>query len=623
MSYDLDKLTWLLESPKDFLKKLENSQTIDDLKILSSYALDENQLFNLAKKIQILKNIKDHKLTQINLGILSDTTTQLVTPAIIATALRHGILLNVIQSEYNQIEKDSFSEDSIFKDKKLDFLFLSFDYRNLKKNLKLGNKKDFQVYFDNYLNYIHSIINSLKKITNAKIILQNIVHPCDNFLGSFENRLSGSLLFLISKVNEEFNKFNIDNVYIFDCSSLANNVGLFNWHDPVIWNIAKIPFSPKYIPIYSEHFIRILISGIGKSRRCLIVDLDNTLWGGIIGDDGPNGINISNGDPTGEAYLEIQKTILELKKRGIILAVCSKNEDLLARKPFKENLDMIIKESDISVFQANWFDKATNIRSIAKELSLGLDAFVFLDDNPAERMLVRRELPEVAVPELPLDPAFFSRTLILAGYFESLSFSEEDQKRTELYKNNALRSEIKKQSSDINAYLKSLEMEAIFSFFNEEGRTRVVQLINKSNQFNLTTKRYSELEIKRIQEDDTFIARYIRLKDVIGDNGIISVVICKKSNAILEIDTWLMSCRVLGRRLEELVLQEIILNAKKLNINKIVGNYIATERNIIVKDHYKKLGFKKIFSSKNSDKWELKVADYSIKDIPIKIQYSF
>lgn len=282
---------------------------------------------------------------------------------------------------------------------------------------------------------------------------------------------------------------------------------------------------------------------------------------------------------------------------------------------------MLLREHHIAVFQANWSDKASNIKAIAEILSLGLESMVFLDDNPAERMQVRKELPDVAVPELPEDPALFARTLLAAGYFEAIAFSEEDQKRTSFYQDNIKRVQILNQSSDMVTYLKSLEMEMTCKPFDATGRARIAQLISKSNQFNLTTKRYSELDIKNFEEDGDHFTRQFRLTDTLGDNGMICVIICKKSAAVWEIDTWLMSCRVLGRRVEEAVLLDIVSNAKKSGAIKLVGAYCPTARNIIVKDHYRKLGFKKISNDGAPETWALDLVQYQAPELPISLKY--
>ena len=279
-----------------------------------------------------------------------------------------------------------------------------------------------------------------------------------------------------------------------DVASLAETVGLANWHSPAQWNIAKFAFDAKFLPLYADHVGRILGALRGKSRRCLVLDLDNTVWGGVIGDDGLEGIVIGQGDATGEAYLDVQRTALALRERGVVLAVASKNSDEIARSVFREHPEMLLRENHIAVFQANWNDKATNISAIANELALGIEAMVFLDDNPVERGLIREMLPQVAVPELPDDPALYARTLAAAGYFEAIAFSEEDRQRAEFYQDNARRVTLQKQAGDVDAYLVSLNMRIDFRPFDATGRSRIAQLINKSNQFNLTTRRYTEAE---------------------------------------------------------------------------------------------------------------------------------
>ena len=399
-------------------------------------------------------------------------------------------------------------------------------------------------------------------------------------------------------------------------------MGLAEWHDPTLWNMAKLPFANVFLPIYAEMLLRILGALHGKSRRCLILDLDNTLWGGVIGDDGLEGIVIGQGNATGEAHLTVQQTALMLRTRGIVLAVSSKNTDEIARTPFQKHPEMLLREEHIAVFQANWNDKATNIAAIAKELNLGLDAMVFLDDNPVERGLVRQMLPQVAVPELPTDPALYTRTLLAAGYFEAVTFSEEDRKRADFYSDNARRVSLQKQAGDLESYLQSLQMVMTLQPFNTIGRPRISQLINKSNQFNLTTRRYTEAEVAAIETDPYCFHLQIRLADIYGDNGMISVIICRKKEKNWDIDTWLMSCRVLGRKVEDAALQEIIKAAKNQGIEKLIGIYLPTERNGLVADHYSKLGFTLDTQNEDGSKhYYLSVSDAPINHFPIKIDF--
>jgi len=617
-----ENLSWLQAAPPNLNSKLGSVTTGSQLRMLAQYALSDNQLRKLAKKYKQLAEtgISLEPLIKMKIGVISNATTQLMTSSLEGSALRYGIGLNVIEAEFNQLAQEAFAEKSLFTEHALSMILVAADYRGLPIRPCPGDLDEAENNVQECLSFIKKLIESLRKKTDAQVILQNIVPPVELMSGSFEGRLPGTIHWLIQRLNTELDTLVADDLFIVDVAALASTVGLSNWNDSTLWNLAKLPFSQAYTPLYADYVCRLLAAKNGKSRRCLILDLDNTLWGGVIGDDGLDGIHIGNGNPTGEAHLQLQQVILSLRDRGIVLAVSSKNEDAIARQPFKKHPDMLLREEHIAVFQANWSDKATNIRTIAKTLSLGLESIVFLDDNPVERMQVRRELPEVAVPELPNDPALYARTLIAAGYFEAIAFSEEDKKRAKFYNDNAKRVEILSKSSDMESYLKALEMEISLTDFDEIGRSRIVQLISKSNQFNLTTKRYTDSEIKKLESNDAYFTRQIRLKDSLGDNGMVSVVICKKNQDNWEIDTWLMSCRVLGRQVEDAVLQDIVKNAEAAGMNKLKGCYSPTAKNIIVKDHYKKLGFKKTNEIKNVEFWELIIKDYNKKELPFKFK---
>src|SRR6185437_9827022 len=388
------------------------------------------------------------------------------------------------------------------------------------------------------------------------------------------------------------------------------------------WNLARLPFSSAYLALYADHVGRILGAMLGNSRRCLVLDLDNTLWGGVIGDDGVEGIRIAQGDPIGEAFLSVQRTALLLRQRGVVLAVSSKNSDEIARQAFRKHPEMLLREEHLAVLQANWTDKATNIKAIAEQLFLGLESLVVLDDNPAERALIRQMLPAVAVPELPADPALYARTLCAAGYFEAIAFSEEDRTRADFYHDNARRITLQQKATDLATYLESLGMKITFRPFDEVGRSRIIQLVNKSNQFNLTTRRYTEAEVAAAERAPDCFTLQVRLADIFGDNGMISVVICRRRSSTWYIDTWLMSCRVLGRQVERMVLREVLYHAARRGISKLVGVYRPTDRNKLVEDHYAKLGFTRVARQDDgSTEWEL-TTDTEIPPAPMLVEHA-
>ena len=594
------ELTWLPKPPEDFYQQcrslLASEGTVgDDLRALASHALDLNQLDQLAAIISELRGSSRSlaPLLPFKVGLLSNANVEFFGTALVATAARHGIALECTSANFDQVIQAALDEkSSIYKDSP-DAVLIAIDHRGLPLRTSLGDQAASEINLKKVRQYFQTIRSGIKANSNAVCIFQTLAAPPELVLGNIERSTPGTVRSLIDAINQVIMEtVRETGDLLLDVATIAETVGLAEWHCPRQWNLARLPFSDNYLPLYADQFARGIAALRGKSRRCLVFDLDNTLWGGVIGDDGIEGIKVAQGDPVGEAYLSLQRYARALRERGIVLAVSSKNEDTAARRPFREHPEMLLRESDFAVFQANWNDKATNIKAISKELSLGLDSLVFLDDNPAERGLVRKLLPQVAVPELPDDPALFTRTLAAAGYFESAFFSAEDARRADFYQDNARRVALERQAGDVEAYLASLSMEITFQPFDATGRGRITQLINKSNQFNLTTQRYTEAEIEAIEHDSDYFTLQVRLADVFGDNGMISAVICReKTPAEWEIELWLMSCRVLGRRVENAVLHEIVNTARERGISRLVGRYIPSDRNTLVADHYKKLGF--------------------------------
>jgi FkbH-like protein len=536
---------------------------------------------------------------------------------------RHGIALECIKADYDQVIQDALSPDSAINRSKPDAILVAIDYRALPLRCKPGSAADADAVVQTALSYIETVRAGLKENSQAICILQTLASPAERLFGSLDRAVPGTLLNVVVRINAGLVESVIGTQdLLLDVAGIAETVGLAEWHSPTQWNMAKLPFSNTYLPLYADHVARIIAALRGKSRRCLVLDLDNTVWGGVIGDDGIEGIQCAQGDGTGEAHLAVQRLALDLRDRGVVLAVSSKNNDEVARLPFQKHPEMLLREEHIAVFQANWNDKATNIKAIAEELNLGLESMVLLDDNPVERGLVRQILPQVAVPELPADPALYARTLAAAGYFESVVFSEEDVKRASYYQDNARRVTLQKQAGDVDAYLASLNMEITFQPFDATGRSRISQLINKSNQYNLTTRRYTEAEVAQIEADPKCFTLQVRLADAFGDNGMISVVVCRElTRAQWDVDTWLMSCRVLGRRVEHMVLREILERARHLGIRTLVGTYRPTDRNNLVQDHYAKLGFTEISRADDgTSTWTLDVKSADIQSAPMTVR---
>jgi FkbH-like protein len=565
---------------------------------LANHGLDENQLSRLGRAITkaAMERRSLAPLQPFRLGLLGNGTLDLLPAILVASAARYGFVLECVRGEYGQTMQEAFDPLSRINMTRPDAVLLALDYRGLPLRFLAGNAQAERVDIDAAVSQLTAIREAIRMHSGAVCIVQTLAPPPETLFGSLDCILPGTQRRVVERLNQALG----DSIagsqdLLLDVASLAETVGLGTWHSPALWNMAKLAIDGSCLPIYADHVMRVIVALRGRSRKCLVLDLDNTLWGGVIGDDGLEGIKIAQGDATAEAHLAVQQLALTLRQRGIVLAVSSKNRDEVARAPFHAHPEMLLKEEHFAVFQANWNDKATNITAIAEELSLGLDALVFLDDNPVERDRVRQALPQVAVPELPEDPALYARTLAAAGYFEAVTFSNEDRDRAEMYQSNARRVALQRQVGDLDVYLASLDMEIRFAPFDGTGRARISQLINKSNQFNLTTRRYTEADVAAAEVDPQVFTLQVRLIDRFGDNGMICVVICRPSaRAVWEIDTWLMSCRVLGRKVEQMVLREIVRESREAGIQALVGIYRPTEKNALVRDHYQKLGFTRL-----------------------------
>jgi FkbH-like protein len=347
-----------------------------------------------------------------------------------------------------------------------------------------------------------------------------------------------------------------------------------------------------------------------------VLDLDNTLWGGVVGDDGPEGIVLGEGSGVGEAHLALQRYAKQLRDRGIVLAVCSKNDATVAETAFREHPEMILRPADIAVFVANWRDKAENLTQIAARLNLGVNSLVFVDDNPAERARIRERLPLVAVPELPDDPAQYVRCLADAGYFEAISFTSEDAARGQQYTANASRDAFRDSSLSLDAFLQGLEMTVAFGPFQAVDLQRIAQLIAKTNQFNPTTRRHSVQQVARFAAAYDCLTLQFRLRDRFGDNGLVAAMILRpdaSASRALDIDAWVMSCRVFGRQLEVEAMNIAVQEGRRRGIERFRADYIPTSRNGVVSGLYAGLGFTPIGDSpaaSGSTRWSLRLDDY-------------
>ena len=399
------------------------------------------------------------------------------------------------------------------------------------------------------------------------------------------------------------------NVSILNMAAVQREVGTKHWEDELHWTRYRQHPATEALPELAEAYISQVRAVLGLSRKVLVTDLDNTLWKGVIGEDGLDGIGIGPGSPEAEAHLHLQRYMLDLKRRGILLAVCSKNNLEDAQLPFQQHPHMALHLEDFAAFRANWEDKATNLRAIARELSLGLDSFVFLDDNPLEREWVRSQLPEVAIVELGSSPFHYLRQLDGGDYFEALSLSGEDLARAGQYRVESQRESMRASSASLDDFLQALQLQASVEAIISKNLARVTQLVNKTNQFNVATRRYTEAQVRALAEDQQGWAGAFQMSDRMGSYGLIGVLCCRPASDGVdwEIDTWLMSCRTLGRQMEKFMFDRLVEAAVARGIRRIVGVYFPTAKNGLVKELYDQMGFRRIEESSEAVRYEFEV----------------
>ena len=463
---------------------------------------------------------------------------------------------------------------------------------------------------DEVCEYWLGLCRSLHANAHCEIVLGNLhALPLRPF-GAAGTKLPGEANRFLRLLNDALASRAPAYVHIFDVASLAATHGIDRWVDERFWYHAKQPVSFECLVPYVRSLAQIVAALFGGSAKCVVVDLDNTLWGGVVGDDGPDRLAIGAGDALGEAFVAFQRYLRQLKERGVLLAVCSKNDEQLALAPFTTREEMVLRRDDFAAFHANWRPKSDNLREIASALNLGLDALVFVDDNPAEREQVRRALPSVRVLEVGDDPAHFPRLLDRSGWLEAAIVSDEDVRRTAMYAENAARERLAASASDYAAYLRSLDQRAVVAPFEARHLERIVQLCNKTNQFNLTTRRMSASELEAMIDSPDYLTATVRLADRFGDNGLISVFAARAEGSELWIELWLMSCRVLQRGVEQLVCNHVVAEARQGGYRTMHGVYVPTERNALVRGHYRSLGFDYRGPATQGDHWALELERY-------------
>ncbi|MEW6599510.1 MAG: HAD-IIIC family phosphatase [Nitrospirota bacterium] len=567
----------------------------------------KNQIDFKALKKNLNKDFNNFK--SIKIAVLGDSATQLLVQAIKGYGYENKLRFDCFEAEFDQIERQilDYSSDLYKFSPEYVFIFHSTQ-KSINQFYSLAEEQK-ERFSEERISYVRQLCDALNSRLSCKIVLSNLPEVDDNVFGNYFNKIKVSAGYQQREYN--YKLMNIcqeyNNLFINDINMLQSRYGLSFVFDPKIYVTSSMVYSIDFLPVLAKNSVDIINATSGIFKKCIVLDLDNTLWGGIIGDDGIDNIQI--GDlGIGKAYTEFQKWLKQLKRRGIILAVCSKNTENIAKEPFEKHPDMVLRLDDIAVFVANWNTKVDNIRYIQSVLNIGYDSIVFCDDNPVEREIVRTYIPEVTVPELPEDPAEYIVYLRSLNLFETATYSHEDTNRTKLYQQEARRRDVQAEFKNEDDFLKSLAMVSDANAFNSFTIPRIAQLTQRSNQFNLRTVRYTEEEIKKISESPDFITRSYTLEDKFGDYGLISVLILKVEGRSLFLDTWIMSCRVLKRNMEYFVLNDMVDLAEKNGYDTIIGEYLPTAKNDLVKEHYKDLGFKP-----ENGMWKLEINSYNKK----------
>ncbi|QHI72077.1 HAD-IIIC family phosphatase [Aminipila terrae] len=574
------------------------------------------------KFAELRKNLKKDfsHCAKLRLAITADWSVQLLAQAIRGYGYERKMDIEIYEAAYDQMESELLNQDSDLYKFRPDYVLLFPCTEKFQEKFYKMAENDRVYAVENEIERIRNLSRSVRENSQAQIIICNYCEIDDGVYGNYAGNCVESLLYNLRKMNYKLCDVITKEKYsMIDINNLQSVIGRLNLVDNRLYYISKTVFSMEGLACIAEQICSVISSLFGKIKKCVVCDLDNTLWGGVVGDDGIENIQIGEFG-IGKAFSDLQTWIKELSKRGIAVAICSKNDDSIAREVFEKHPDMILKLKDISVFTANWKDKATNIKNIQQVLNIGLDSMVFLDDNPFERELVRNILPEVTVPELPKDPTEYVSYLRSLNLFETVGISDADKIRTRQYQEEARRIELKNGVSSVEDYLQSLEMSADIKAFDKFTMPRVAQLTQRSNQFNLRTKRYFESELEKITMNSSYVTMSVSLKDKFGEYGIVGVAILERiSDSVWFIDTFLMSCRVLKRTVEEFLFNEIVEKAKKDGIITIIGEYLPTKKNTLVCDLLGEFGFTKTEeNNENSTTWLLDVEGYCTKKTFIK-----
>ncbi|MBZ5677964.1 MAG: HAD-IIIC family phosphatase [Acidobacteriia bacterium] len=558
------------------------------------------------KLVRQLSGSVRSNLRQCKLAVLGSSTTNLLVPILQALCLRDRIEAEIYEGPYGSIEQQIWDDKSGLTAFGPNIVMLVMHWRDL--DLDAAAKSP-QAWIDQFIEERKVVWKRLSDLFACHIVQPSFDYPASDAYGHLAAVLTGGRTRVIDLLNLRLREEAPPNVSILNSVAAQREVGAKRWEDPSAWFRYRQHPAPEGLPELAEAYISHVRAVLGLSRKVLVTDLDNTLWNGVIGEDGLDGIGLGPGSPEGEAHLNFQQYMLDLKSRGILLAVCSKNNPEDAQLPFLRHPHMALRLDDFAAFRANWDDKAANLRVIARDLSLGLDSFVFVDDNPLECEWVRSQIPEVTVVDLGSSPFHYVRKLDRGRYFEALSLSKEDLVRADQYRVEAQREGLRASAASLDDFLQKLQLEAAVEEVTKKNLARVTQLVNKTNQFNVTTRRYTEAQMRTMAEDQNGWVGVFQMSDRMGSYGLIGVLCCRPADRgeTWEIDTWLMSCRTLGRQMEKFMFDRLVEAAIQRRIRRLIGLYRPTAKNGLVKELYDQMGFRRVAEDSEEVRYELDV----------------
>jgi FkbH-like protein len=575
--------------------------------------------WNTYKRIQRLNlesNIEDEK--RVKVALLSSFT---IDPLGIYIDIKSRLIHlspEVYVAPFNQYQQEIFDENSGLYAFKPDIIILAVHAEVLLNEnfisdfVKLTNLKQLQ---KEILNHFQSILSMLTSKTDALVLVNNFIVPVFTPFGILDNKVETGLRGFFHELNQRLVEIyrKSRQVYVVDLEDAASKHGKSRYTDPKLYYRGFFLFSESFLPVVADKYMGYIKALKNLTRKCIVLDLDNVLWGGIIGEDGIEGIKLGVDSP-GNAYKDFQRVLLSYYNRGILLAVNSKNNPEDAMKVISEHPHMLLREKHFAAIKINWQNKVQNMIEVAKEINIGLDGLVFIDDNPREREQVKQVLPQVLVIDLPSSPFLYRQTLEDINDFNVLALTEEDKMRGEMYLARKKREELRESISSLEDFLKSLEMKVVIRPANEMSMQRIVRMVNKTNQFNLTTRRYTDVEIGKMKGAvEEFKIYSMQMSDRLGDEGIVGVAIVRKEPEMWTLDTFLLSCRVIGRKVETAFLAKIVADAKKQGVSMLVGEYIPTKKNVPVKSFYADHGFTELEREGNVYRWRLDLTNSSVE----------